>query len=353
MEKSSIRRSVIIGIVVFVIAIQSVVPVNAMTVFESDGIYHEEGYIFVGESHSGMAAHAFGTKPEVLGNDISFAYQWDWSQAVTESGDANTFIMKGNLFFIFEGIAGADGSRQADSRYIYSSGTGERGRAVEKIHEIINTNPNIAHWNIISMHGAASAKRGTKEIADYYVDSYHNWIAYEFPQADCYFLSVATMTKYYKNTRDKKVFNNTLAEAFPDRFFDYTDFYASRSPQRMIDTVHWDEDTYIDLILDVIGKIAQRKQKTQNVQTEVASQNMQVTAETVYSVADVQAVLYTNDTTVIYSQPAFESAVVLPSCEAGIPIQVTGITGNGFFRVCVSADRTDCFIAGNGLSQQP
>ena len=129
MEKSSIRRSVIIGIVAFVIAIQSVVPVNAMTVFESDGIYHEEGYIFVGESHSGMAAHAFGTKPEVLGSDISFAYQWDWSQEVTESGDANTFIMKGNLFFIFEGIAGADGSRQANSRYIYSNGTGERGQA--------------------------------------------------------------------------------------------------------------------------------------------------------------------------------------------------------------------------------
>jgi len=331
------RRRIIIGIAALAVLLQSMLPVNAMTVYESDGIYHAEGYIFVGESHSVIAAHAVGISPGVLGDDISFEYQWDWSREVTEDGNADTFTMKGNLFFVFEGEANADGACQTSREYIYSDGAGTRGRAVEKIHEIIDTNPNIAHWNIISMHGAVSAREGTKEIADYYVNSYRNWIEYEFPQADFYFLSIATMTKYYKGTRDKEVFNDALAAEFPDMFLDYTDFYASRSPQRMIDTIHWDDDTYIDLILDVIGKI---EQKNQAVRTELE-----------YTVEDVQAVFYTNDTTVIYAQPSLESAVVLSSCEAGIPVQVTGITSNGFFRVCVSPDGTQSYIAGDGLSQ--
>ena len=67
----------------------------------------------------------------------------------------------------------------------------------------------------------------------------------------------------------------------------------------------------------------------------------------------VQAVLYTNDRTVIYAQPSLESSVILPICEAGIPIQVTGITSNGFFRVCVSPDGTDSYIAGEGLAPMP
>lgn len=336
MNKSRIQKTIIMGIAVLVVFIQSVLPVNAMTIYESDGEYHAEGYIFIGESHSVMAAHAFGMKPEVLGNDITFDYWWDWSREVTEDGSANTFMMKGNLYFVFEGNSGADGKYQTQKDYIYSDGAGMRGRGVEKIHEIIDTNQNVAHWNIISLHGAAEARLGSEEVANYYVNSYRNWIKYEFPQADCYFLSVATMTKYYRATPDKAIFNDTLAAAFPDKFLDYTDFYASRSANRMIDTIHWDSDTYIDLILDVMGKVAQNRPRTVEVE---------------YTVTDVDQVLYTNDTTVFYVQPAVESAVVLASCEAGVPVQVTGITSNGFFRVCISADGEESFVAGNGLSQ--
>lgn len=337
MKTNKIQRTIIIGITALVLLFQSVLPVRAMTVYESDGTYHREGYIFVGECHSAIAATAVGLNPEVLGEDISFTHQWDSSREVTEGGDADTFTMKGNLYFVFEGGGIEDAERQTHREYIYSDGAGTRGRAVEKIHEIIDINSNIVHWNIISMHGAAEARFGTKEVADYYVNSYRNWIEYEFPQADCYFLSIATMTKYYRATPDRAIFNDTLAAAFPDRFLDYTDFYASRYPQRMIDTIHWDNETYIDLILDVIGKVDQRNQEKR--------------IEVEYTVEEMQAVLYANDTTVIYEQPALESAVILSTCEPGTPIQVTGITSNGFFRVCISPDGTESFVEGAGLSQ--
>lgn len=325
------------------VVVQPVITANAMTVYESDGIYHKEGYIFVGESHSVGSAYAAAANAEALREDISYMYRLDSSKEITERGKDNTFTMKGNLFFVFEGNSNANGSLQTSCGYIYSDGAGKRGRAVEKLHEIIGKNPNISHWNIISMQGAAAAGEGTKEVAQYYVNSYQNWIEYEFPQADCYFLSIATMTKYYDAVPDKDIFNNTLAAAFPDNFFDYTDFYTARNPQKLVDEIHWDFDTYFELVTDVIERIARKRQ---------AEKSMTAT-EAQYSVTDVQAVFYTNDKTVIYARPSTESAVILPFCGAGLPIQVTGITSDGYFRVCVSPDKADSFIAGDGLSQQP
>lgn len=81
------------------------------------------------------------------------------------------------------------------------------------------------------------------------------------------FLSVATMTKYYKGTSDKKVFNNTLKSAFPDRFRDYTDFYSERYAQgRMVNTIHRDDDTYMDLMSDALLKAVQKRQEALGLQ---------------------------------------------------------------------------------------
>lgn len=354
MLKKMIQKIVLVCMMVFLATGQAVLPVSAVTVYESDGVYHEEGYIVIGESHSVLAAHAMGIKANEVGNvfhvgenaDILYVHQWDGSRGVTKSGSDNTFTMRGNLFFVFEGNnAGVDDVIQTSKEYIYSDGNGKRGRGVEKIHEIIDCNPNIAHWNTISIHGGVAASKGSKEIANYYVDSYRNWMTYEFPDADCYFLSVATMTRYYRPTRDKKVFNDTLQSAFPDAFLDYTDFYAARSPQRMIDTIHWDHETYAELILDVLQNVTAKRQE----QCQEQLQNTPIE----FTVTEVQAVLCTNDRTVIYEQPSPGSNVILPSCEAGIPIQVTGITSNGFFRVCVSPDNTASYIAGDGLMPMP
>ena len=52
----------------------------------------------------------------------------------------------------------------------------------------------------------------------------------------------------------------------------------------------------------------------------------------------------------MYTEPALESKVMIPSCEIGIPIQVTGVTDNGFFRV--SIDNVTYYIPGDGLIDQ-
>ena len=325
--KARMWRKIMAVIIMAVVFLEPVMTVNAITLYESDGVFHEEGYIFIGESHSALASGAVSNKD--IGNDISYTWIWDASRGREE----NIFTMKGNLFFVFEGNGQNDGAVQTNSNYIYSDGKGGQGRGVQKIHEIINTNPNIAHWNIISMHGAVSAAKGTKAISDYYVNSYRNWMSYEFPEADFWFLSIATNTKYYRGTKDKKVFNATIATAFPDNFLDYTDFYVSRSPQRMIDTIHWDEETYFDLISNVIETIRQKKQGTD--------------AAPDYAVAEVQAVFYTNGNTIILEQPDMGSTVLFPTVEAGLPILVTGVTENGFFRV--SLGELVGFVPGSGL----
>lgn len=68
---------------------------------------------------------------------------------------------------------------------------------------------------------------------------------------------------------------------------------------------------------------------------------------------EVQTVFCTNEQTVIYAQPSLNSSIILASCETGLPVQVTGITDNGFFRVCVSTDGSESYVAGDGLTPIP
>lgn len=66
-----------------------------------------------------------------------------------------------------------------------------------------------------------------------------------------------------------------------------------------------------------------------------------------YTVTEAEAVLYTNESTVILSD-ADDNAIVLPEVAAGLPIQVTGITSNGYFQI--SLDGQTFYIHGIGLS---
>ena len=66
-----------------------------------------------------------------------------------------------------------------------------------------------------------------------------------------------------------------------------------------------------------------------------------------YSVTPAEAVLYTNDSTVILSETD-DAAVVLPEVAADLPVQVTGITSNGYFQIAL--DGQTFYIHGIGLS---
>lgn len=66
-----------------------------------------------------------------------------------------------------------------------------------------------------------------------------------------------------------------------------------------------------------------------------------------FSVTEALAVLYTNENTVILSD-ADEQAVVLSDVEKGLPIQVTGITSNGYFQILL--DGQTFYVHGIGLN---
>lgn len=66
-----------------------------------------------------------------------------------------------------------------------------------------------------------------------------------------------------------------------------------------------------------------------------------------YTVTDVEAVLYTNENTVILAD-ADDNTVVLPTVAADLPIQVTGVTSNGYFRINIAGQTF--YIHGIGLS---
>lgn len=339
------------------------IDVQAATFYESDGQYHEEGYIFVGESHIANMATAVTEKMDAAGTipgaeHIAYTLQWDASKAVTEKGDPNTFLMKGNLFFVWEGIAGSDATIQTNVRYIHSDGKGGRGRAVERVHEIINGNPNIAHWTIITFTGGVVAKSGAQGGRTHAQD-YRNWIAYEFPNADIYVISQTTMTKYYRGMKDPEAYNRALAAELSEQFLDYTDFFKARYPQGMLDpklvrdTVHWSHDTYFELFVDVIHEVDRRRAQAAQEGVQIPkSADTQATQENVqpqgYEVAAADLMMYTNADTQLYREPLLESEIVVPVCEQGLPIAVNGITTTGFFRVMLAEETY--YIPAAGLS---
>ncbi len=65
-----------------------------------------------------------------------------------------------------------------------------------------------------------------------------------------------------------------------------------------------------------------------------------------YTVTATEAILYTNENTVILSD-ADDSAVVLPEVAADLPIMVTGVTSNGYFQI--NLDGQTFYIHGIGL----
>lgn len=316
---------------------------HAYAQFASDGVIHEEGYIVIGSSHAVLAGIDILTVTDashkVIGlDDVYYSKQPLTEAARTGNGRVmeKDYEMSGNLFFVGEGLYVDNTNNQVKKEYIYSDGKGACGEGVQAAHQIINTNPNIRHWNIISYQGAYQASLGSQQIADYYVASYKNWISYEFPEADCYFLSHPLVSKAYRGKRNLDLFDRTLAQAFPEQFMDYTDYYKERYPSGMrdpsekSDPVHWSTDTYVGLITDVIQKIQANRAQT--------------------AASPVELLLYTKESTVIKTKPSADAAVVLAGCEQGLPIRVTGITNNGFYEICL--DGQTYYIEMGGLSEK-
>lgn len=312
--------------------------------FASDGMIHEEGYIVIGSSHAVLVGYDMVDFTDeyhrVIGlDDVYYSKIPLTEAAMTGIGAMECdFEMSGNLFFVCEGLWVDANNHQTTKEYIYSDGKGNCGEGVQAVHKVIEANPNIKHWNIISYQGCAQAALGSQQIADYYVESYKNWISYEFPEADCYFLSHPLVSKMYRGKRNLDLFDRTLAQAFPEQFMDYTDYYKERYPSEMrdpsekADSVHWNADTYVGLITDVIKKIQANR------------------PQPVVEVAAVDQTLYTNENTVIKEKPSASAGVILAKCEPGLPIQVVGVTDNGFYEIRLGEE--SYYIEAKGLSEK-
>lgn len=67
-----------------------------------------------------------------------------------------------------------------------------------------------------------------------------------------------------------------------------------------------------------------------------------------YTVSPAAAILYTNENTVILADADAAGTVVLPEVAEDLPIQVTGVTSNGYFQI--SLDGQTFYIHGIGLN---
>ena len=72
-----------------------------------------------------------------------------------------------------------------------------------------------------------------------------------------------------------------------------------------------------------------------------------------YTVTDAPAVLYTNDATVILADADAKAQVIISAdaIASGLPIQVTGVTSNGYFQIVLNG--ATYYVAGAGLQAAP
>ena len=88
----------------------------------------------------------------------------------------------------------------------------------------------------------------------------------------------------------------------------------------MIDTLHWDDGTYVDLLPDVILTI-QQKQHISKVKKPIVSK---------LTIKEIQELCFATGSTMIYARLE-EVLVVCSSCLPDLPILVTGIQTMAIF----------------------
>lgn len=229
------------------------VDVVAATTYKSDKVDYPEGYIVVGESHAFYATFAANDLRTKKTNRLK-----GFESIIFDVTLSSNFVMSGNLFFVFEGSTAEEIGTQASKEYIYSDGEGVSGNAVKKIHSIIDNNPNIKHWNIISWHGEVNCTKDAT-ILDYYAKSYKNWIDYEFPDADVYVVSQPIDAPYYKNYKSSvAAFNNKMQQTLSGNYIDLADTYAENC-DTSIDPLHFSKAGYQDILVDLFTKVRQHR----------------------------------------------------------------------------------------------
>lgn len=254
----SLTLMVIMLILPLSVTILTTMQVEASTAYVSDNKPYQEGYIFVGDTQlMYMALNVYNT---------SWARRnfFSLSKATSVENGAYKFTMTGNVFFVFEGATPAEIAAQDDASYIYSDGHGNRGQGVEKIRAIMASNTNIAHWNIISMHGSVACKGGV-EAAKQYIQNYYCWAVAEFPGSNILIVSQPECSDYYADSRENvAAFNNLIKTSYPYNYLDFTQYYNSCYPKGMTDSYLWNAETYSMLFLNIMNMFSGNKEPNPN-----------------------------------------------------------------------------------------
>lgn len=140
-----------------------------------------------------------------------------------------------------------------------------KGDGTDRMKEIMEEHPEISEWNIISMHGTSMVL--VPGIGEQYVEHYRNWMDETFPGCGVYIVSVPPLDEDEwvvrhpdapaRSNQDIVNLNARMAQAFPDQYFDYYDWFLEHDDFQ--DEIHYTGETYRMLFDEIIGNIRQKK----------------------------------------------------------------------------------------------
>lgn len=211
------------------------------------------------ESQTETEEHASTKETEVSGEDQGYIIIGDSHIVVTDGmgysmrkSRVEGLELNTNLFLVHTGLEPAMGMIE------WLSGDGS-----DRIEEIIAEHTEISQWNIISMHGTSMVTM--PDIKEQYVSHYQNWIEDRFQDCHVYIVSVPPLDEEEwvvrhpdmpsRSNQDIILFNAYIKDAFPERYFDYYDWFLERS-DAFLDEIHYTGETYCEMFDEIIEEIS-------------------------------------------------------------------------------------------------
>ena len=129
------------------------------------------------------------------------------------------------------------------------------------IKTIMEEHPEIAGWNIISIHGTSMVTM--PGIVEQYIDNYKIWMNETFKDSKVYIVSVPPLDEKEwvvkhpdlppRHNQDIIDFNTKIKEAFPEQYFDYYDWFLAHDTFQ--DEIHYTGETYRTMFDEIMTNI--------------------------------------------------------------------------------------------------
>lgn len=130
-----------------------------------------------------------------------------------------------------------------------------------RIRQVIDENPSINKWSIISIHGTSMVI--VPGVTELYIATYNQWIEDTFKDCEIYIVSIPPLDEEEwvvrhpdfpeRHNKEVKEFNEIIKSNFPERYFDYYDWFIENGEFQ--DEIHYIGETYRNMFDEVIAKI--------------------------------------------------------------------------------------------------